>query len=337
LAAGVAVFTCVVSTVAPAAEGGTVERIKVHSEAVAGNLQGNSADRDVLVYLPPSYRTEPNRRYPVVYQLHGWLPSAEQWAGMIKLQEGTDRAIASGNAREMIVVLPDTITVHEGSMYSSSVTTGDFEAFVARDLVAYIDAHYRTLAVRASRGLSGHSMGGYGTLRIGMKYPELYDSIYAMSSCCLSPRTFDQGLVEASKITSLEEAEKAGIGPRVSLSLAAAWSPNPNNPPFFFDFPVKDGQEQPLVLAKWAANAPLAMVDQYITSFRTYDGIALEVGLQDGLLRDNQDLADVLTTYGVEHTYETYEGNHTNKVAERYEERVLPFFSKRLAFDAADR
>ena len=60
----------------------------------------------------------------------------------------------------MIVVLPDSKTVHNGSMYSASVTTGDFEAFVARDVVAYIDAHYRTIATRESRGLFGHSMGG---------------------------------------------------------------------------------------------------------------------------------------------------------------------------------
>ena len=53
-------------------------------------------------------------------------------------------AFAQG-AQEMIVVLPDSKTVHNGSMYSSSVTTGDFEKFIARDLVAYIDAHYRTI------------------------------------------------------------------------------------------------------------------------------------------------------------------------------------------------
>jgi enterochelin esterase-like enzyme len=67
----------------------------------------------------------------------------------------------------MIVVLPDSKTVHNGSMYSSSVTTGDFERFIARDVVAYTDARYRTIPERASRGLVGHSMGGYGATRIG--------------------------------------------------------------------------------------------------------------------------------------------------------------------------
>src|SRR5207249_12119449 len=89
---------------------------------------------------------------------------------------------------ELIVVLPDSKTVHNGSMYSSSVTTGDFENYVASDLVSYIDAHYRTIASRESRGLVGHSMGGYGATRIGMKHADVFGSLYIMSPCCLSPR-----------------------------------------------------------------------------------------------------------------------------------------------------
>ncbi|HEX6998289.1 MAG TPA: alpha/beta hydrolase-fold protein [Gammaproteobacteria bacterium] len=315
-----------------AAEGGTVEHIKVYSPSIEGNLQGNPAERDVLVYLPPSYATDTDRRYPVVYNLHGWLPGAEQWADMIDFEEGTDRAIASGSAREMIVVLPDALTIHGGSMYSTSVTSGDFEGFIARDLVAYIDSHYRTLATRESRGLSGHSMGGYGTLRIAMKYPEVYSSFYAMSSCCLQPYGAE-GLEQAAAIETLEQAAEAPIFARVNLTLAAAWSPNPTKPPLYFDFPIQNGELVPAILTKWNANVPLAMIDQYIPNLRKYEAIALEVGLQDGLMAQNKELSDVLTRYAIEHVWETYEGNHTNKVAERYETRVLPFFSKHLAFE----
>jgi enterochelin esterase-like enzyme len=335
-----AVVLALAAAVAPGAaaaqsgQGGTVERIKVHSPAVEGNLQGNPAERDVFVYLPPSYGTDTRRRYPVVYQLHGWLPGGEQWSGMLDLKEGTDRAIASGNAKEMIIVVPDSLTVHGGSMYSTSITSGDFEGFIARDLVAYVDGHYRTIAGRESRGLSGHSMGGYGTWRIGMKYPELYSSIYAMSSCCLAPYEADGGgMAEAAKITTLEQAAQAGIFVRVQLTLAAAWSPNPSKPPLYFDFPIEDGELKPLILTKWNANVPLAMIDQYVPSLKTFEAIGIEVGLQDGLIGVNKAMSDVLTSYGIDHVYETYEGDHTNKVAERYETRVLPFFSKVLALE----
>ena len=313
---------------------GRVERIKVHSPAIEGNLQGNTADRDVLVYLPPSYDSSRSRRYPVVYQLHGWLPGGEQWAGMIDFEAGTNRALASGASKEMIVVVPDSLTIHGGSMYSTSVTSGDFEGFIARDLVAYVDNHYRTLAKRESRGLSGHSMGGYGTWRIAMKYPELYSSFYAMSSCCLSPYSAEGGgMAEAAKIATLEEAAKAPIFTRVQLTLASAWSPNPAKPPLYYDFPIENGELQPLVLAKWNANVPLATIDQYVPSLRKYAAIGIEVGTQDGLSGDNEQIADVLTRYGIDRVYETYEGNHTNKVAERYETRVLPFFSRVLVFE----
>ena len=163
---------------------GTLERIKVHGASLEGNLEGDDATRDVFVYLPPGYEREPTRRYPVVYFLHGYTATAEAYVRYLGLPEAADAAIANG-AREMIIVLPDAFTVYSGSMYSNSPTTGDWESFVAHDLVDYIDAHYHTIPQRESRGLAGHSMGGYGTWRIGMKRPDVFGALYAMSSCCL--------------------------------------------------------------------------------------------------------------------------------------------------------
>src|SRR6185295_18416938 len=136
-----------------------VERITIRGTALEGNLEGNAVDRDAVVFLPPSYNQNRTRRYPVVYALHGYSIGAEQWTKEIHVPQTIEGAFAKG-AREMIVVMPDSKTVHNGSMYSSSVTTGDFENYVARDVVSYIDAHYRTIASRESRGLVGHSMGG---------------------------------------------------------------------------------------------------------------------------------------------------------------------------------
>src|SRR5579862_2476038 len=164
---------------------GAVERIKVHGKSLEGNLEGDSPDRDVFVYLPPSYGTEKNRRYPVVYFLHGYGVKAETYWNLMTVPATADKLMADGTVHEIILVHPDAYTIYSGSMYSNSPTTGDWETFITHDLVDYIDNHYRTIANRDSRGLAGHSMGGYGTLRIGMKYPQVYSSIYAMSSCCL--------------------------------------------------------------------------------------------------------------------------------------------------------
>ena len=249
-------------------------------------------------------------------------------------------AFAQG-AKEMIVVLPDSKTLHNGSMYSSSVTTGDFELFIARDLVGYIDAHYRTIPERQSRGLVGHSMGGYGATRIGMKHSDVFGSLYIMSPCCLSPRQAGSLSPEIAK--SLEAvkapADSASLPffARANLASAAAWSPNPKNPPLYLDLPTKDGAPQPDVYAKWAANAPLAFIDQYVGSLRGYRGISIDVGDQDSLRADTVKLHEILDEYRITNSFEVYSGTHTSKVAERFQNHVLPFFSQELCFQPSCR
>jgi len=321
----------------PGAKPVTVEHIKVHGKSLEGSLEGDSADRDVFVFLPPSYATENHRRYPVVYALHGYSIGAEQWTHEIHVPQTIEGAFAQG-AKEMIVVLPDSKTVHNGSMYSSSVTTGDFERFVSHDLVAYIDAHYRTIPARTSRGLVGHSMGGYGATRIGMKHSAVFGSLYIMSPCCLSARPMGPANADLEKVVAAAKtpADTASLGffQRAQLATAAAWSPNPKNPPFYFDLPTKSGEPQPDVLAKWTANAPLAFIDQYIGNLREYRAIAIDVGDQDGLKTDTGKLHEVLDTYGIGNTFELYRGTHTSAVADRFQNHVLPFFSANLCSGA---
>jgi S-formylglutathione hydrolase FrmB len=313
-----------------------MEHIKVHGAALEGNLEGDVVDRDVLVFLPPSYAKQKSRRYPVVYALHGYSIGAEQWTHEIHVPQTIEGAIAQG-AREMIIVVPDSKTVHNGSMYSSSATTGDFEKFIAHDLVAYIDAHYRTLPGRLSRGLAGHSMGGYGATRIGMKHSDVFGSLYIMSPCCLSPRPAGSLKPEDEKalegVKTAEDSAKLGFFQRAQLATAAAWSPDPKNPPLYLDLPMKDGMVQADVLAKWTANALLAFIDQYIGNLREYRAVSIDVGDQDGLRVDAGKLHDVLDTYRITNDFEVYQGTHTSKVADRFQNHVIPFFSKSLCFE----
>src|SRR5580693_6120492 len=216
-----------VPAVVPGAKPAKVEQITVHGTSLEGNLEGDAVDRRVIVYLPPSYSTDKKRCYPVVYALHGYSIGAEQWSKEIHVPQTIEGAFAKG-AHEVIVVLPDSKTVHNGSMYSSSITTGDFENYVARDVVSYIDAHYRTLATRESRGLVGHSMGGYGATRIGMKHADVFGSLYIMSPCCLSPRPAVSPEIAKSLEAVKTPADSASLQffARATLASAAAWSPN---------------------------------------------------------------------------------------------------------------
>jgi cephalosporin-C deacetylase-like acetyl esterase len=322
-----------VPDVVPGASPATVERITVHGTALEGNLEGDAVDRPVIVILPPSYARDSTRRYPVIYALHGYSIGADQWTQEIHVPQTIEGAFARG-AHEMIVVLPDSKTLHNGSMYSSSVTTGDFEMFVARDVVSYIDAHYRTIPTRDSRGLVGHSMGGYGAARIGMKHADVFGSLYIMSPCCLSARgagSFTPADEETlASVKSPADSAKLPFGLRVQLASAAAWSPNPKNPPLYLDLPI--GANQQAVLIRWAANAPLAFIDQYVAQLRRYRAIAIDVGDQDNLKVGAGQLHDVLTSYGITHDFEIYPGTHTSHVAVRFQEHVIPFFSRTLSF-----
>lgn len=313
---------------------GKVERIKIHGASLEGNLMGESASPDVSIYLPPSYAKERNRRYPVVYFLHGYTNTDLGYFGPDgRHADARAEAAFAAGAKELIIVAPNAMNAYGGSMYSNSVTTGNWEGYVAEDLVAYIDKNYRTIATRDGRGLGGHSMGGYGTLRIGMKYPHVFSALYAMSSCCLNEGNVRPGRggqpSAAEQVRTMEDA-RGNRGAQGTLARAAAWAPNPKNPPFYLDLPTKNGEVQPATAVKWAANSPYAMLDQYVPNLKKYRAIMLDVGLQDNLITSNQQLVDALTRFGIVHTYETYEGDHGNKVPQRLEDRVVPFFSKNL-------
>jgi len=350
LLVAVVVATAAVSTTSPASTSlqapapavalkGTLERIKVHGKSLEGNLMKETADPQVSIYLPPSYNTDRTRRYPVVYLLHGYTNSDLGYFGADgrQLHVIAERVFGAGAAREMILVMPNCMNAYGGCMYSNSVTAGDWEGYVAEDLVSYMDSHYRTLATPASRGLAGHSMGGYGTLRIAMKRPDVFSAIYALSSCCLNEGTVrppgDTAPSAAESVRTVEEA-RGNRAAQGTLARAAAWAPNPANPPLYLDLPIRNGEVQPGVAVKWAANSPVAMLDQYVVNLKKYKAIALDIGLQDNLIASNQVFIEGLKRYGVAHTWETYEGDHGNRIPQRLEEHVLPFFSKNLVFDA---
>jgi S-formylglutathione hydrolase FrmB len=172
-----------------------------------------------------------------------------------------------------------------------------------------------------------------------MKHPDVFGSLYIMSPCCLSARVAGPSDLETEKrLEAVKTAEDSAALPfmlRAQLASAAAWSPDPKNPPLYLDLPVKNGVPQPDILAKWAANAPLAFIDQYIGNLRQYRAIAIDVGDQDGLRVDTGKLHDVLDKYGIANSFELYHGTHTSAVADRFQNHVMKFFSQNLCFEGS--
>jgi S-formylglutathione hydrolase len=322
---------------------GITQRIKIHSKLLEGNLSGDSPDRYMSVYLPAGYSNAPKKRYPVVYFLHGYTDDDAKVYGFKKhwmvLPSVLDTVFAQDPAHEMIFVTPDAYTRFQGSMYSNSATTGNWEDFIAKEVVEYMDTHYRTISKKEGRGLSGHSMGGYGALRIGEKNPDVFSAVYLLSPCCLNSSPMDINAVPSSymradSIKTIGAFEQSDFLTKALFASAAAWSPNPNNPPFYVDLPVKDGQFQPHVLRKWDANRPLNNLDQYITHIKKLKAIGFDAGNKDTGIAESIKTLDIeLNKYKIPHTFEIYEGDHINRVAKRIEGPMFKFFTTHLKFE----
>jgi putative tributyrin esterase len=135
----------------------------------------------VLVFTPPSYALERERRYPVLYFLHDAYGDAGTLARRGVAAELT-RRMADGRLPEFLVVAPGG----SGSWFSDSHDgRRRYEELLATALPEWIEAHYRVLPGRASRGITGISMGGYGALKLALKRPTLFGSVSALSGALI--------------------------------------------------------------------------------------------------------------------------------------------------------
>jgi enterochelin esterase-like enzyme len=142
------------------------------------------------------------------------------------MKEVLDYAINEKRIRPFILVISDQRTTYDGSFYSNSELFGNWEDFTVEDLVKYMDNNYKTLASATSRGITGHSMGGYGALKLAMKHPEVFGSVYALSPGALTvvgeygPNSTTY--YELEKINSIEELKKSYF-PKVIVAFAKSW------------------------------------------------------------------------------------------------------------------
>lgn len=321
---------------------------KVRSRALENNLLGDPADQQVAVYLPPGYQASPpSRRFPVIYFLHGYSGENQVLERGRQFQDLMNKLIASGTVREMIVVVPNGRNAYYGSFYTNSSVGGNWEDFISRDLVSYIDANYRTIPQAASRGITGHSMGGYGSIVIGMKHPDIFGAVYSLSACCtamladLGPS--NTAWRQALNFKSKDDFRADSFNNVYAIALtamAAAFSPNPKQP-LFADFPLR--LENNILVpngdayTKFQSKMPVNMVTEYTANLLKLQGIYIDYGVQEEFSHipaGSLALSRELSEHGIPHTFEIYQGDHNRRIPERLETRVLPFFSRILKFDA---
>jgi S-formylglutathione hydrolase FrmB len=134
------------------------------------------------VYLPPSYASSPNKKYPVLYFLHGLFEDETRWSTRGQTDQIMNRMIAEGKIGEFIVAIP-----YGGTSFYTNTRDGSekWEDAIVTEFIPLIESSYRINATRATRGISGTSMGGYGALKIAMKHPDLFGSASAHSAVLL--------------------------------------------------------------------------------------------------------------------------------------------------------
>lgn len=338
LRGGVGLLACLGLSTAWAQESRII-RDTLHSPALEGNLLGNSPDREVVVYLPPSYSEAPDKRYPVVYVLHG-----NGFGRDLTTHYGepllplVDSLVQEGVIGEMILVCPDSFGVHGGSQYANSTVSGGWADYIVQDLVAHVDETYRTLAKPESRGLTGSSMGGRGALDLSLKYPGVFGVVYARSAGQMAYHRFRVGTDAAwRELLTSRDPDTTERPLRRLLGFAVAFSPNPEAPPYYADLPVVlegDGVEPVAsVWKRWAEFDPVQVAERSAEPLRGLRALSIDCGTSDRLIEANRMLSDTLKRQGIPHVYEEYEGGHTDRQAERMRTKVLPMLAAHLVFE----
>lgn len=276
----------------------------VHTDTFASAALG--VTKQYEVYLPPSYSTQTSRRYPVIYFLHGNPGTETDWVQQLAANVVLD-SLARAGLPEVIGVfadgdewwytdwlstpLPCTPGYTGAAPYEPCVPGLHYryETYIANDLVAHIDATYRTQPDMAHRGITGYSMGGYGAALIAIGHPDLFTTASIFSGARLnlleipgaSPGTFGV----ATSIAQLQ----AGHG-----SEWPSWVP-----------------EYGTSFANWQANDPSSMVVASKSAGRRIPSLWIVVGTTDPLRAPNEYFHGVLTQLGVSHVYSEPPGDHS--------------------------
>lgn len=148
--------------------------------------RGKGTSGSFMIYLPDEYYRTDDRRFPVIYYLHGGTGNQREATWMIRKIHA---AIQCKKMKPVIVVSPQALPIGwyvNGNMDDPKVQTGPIEDVLVKDLIPYVDAHYRTLSSASGRALEGFSMGGCGALRLAFKYPGMFGAASSVAGAVVN-------------------------------------------------------------------------------------------------------------------------------------------------------
>ena len=323
---------------------GTVVTLQHKSEVLKNNPPGDEYVRDVIVYLPPDY--DENKKYPTVYALTGFTGRGRMMlndsAFTPNYAERMDKLIASGAIKPMIAVLPDCFTHYGGSQYINSSATGDYEDYLTREIVPFVDDNFRTIRDKNSRAVMGKSSGGYGALIMAMRHSDIFGLACSTSGdayfehCYLSdiPKAFraikgkPKEFVEKFWDEDAKKAKDDFSGLNI-IGMSACYSPNGGD--FDLPFDLKTGEIREDVWARWLAHDPVRLVEKYAENLKSLKLLYVDAGTRDEFALDlgAKILCERLKKFDVQHIHEEFDDGHFN-ISYR-QNRSLELISKHLS------
>lgn len=324
---------------------------ELRSESIANNKIGVDAVRKMLIYLPAGYDSSSPARYPTIYFLPNPFEDSLRF-DFDRRDAGTlfDRAIAEGVIKKFILVAVDMNTPLGSSWYVNSSTTGNWEDFMIKEVVPYIDANFNTIPNRDSRAIAGIFIGGYGAIRFGMRYPNVFGCVYAMhpvgtgTGVGISMTIPKWDILTNAK--SMDDAKK-DAGTHIFTTMFQAHLPDPRKPPLFVDLPARQEGGRLIIDSKlmdrFRNNFYLdTMIPQFADNLKSLRGFKFDWTRNDGNFDHvyaNQAFTRKLNEFGVTHEAEEYTSpfGEANWGADgRIYTEVLPFFQKHMVFTESE-
>lgn len=322
---------------------------RITSHLLRNNPLGDPSDRLTPVYLPDGYESS-GERFPVVYLLSGFggrgtmLLNDSLWDENIA--QRMDRLIASGQARPMILVLPDCSTRIGGSQYLNSSAVGRYEDYLTAEVVPYVDAHFRTLSDRDHRAVLGKSSGGYGAFVLSMRHPDLFRLAASHSGDAYFEYCYKPDIPTAIKtlpryggvaqflqnLGGIHPKDGAFMSTLNVVAMSACYSPNPNSA-YGFDLPFDEqtGELLPAVWQRWLAWDPVEIAPHYRDALRSLRLLFFDAGLRDefNLQIGARILAGRLSALDIPFVHEEFDDGHMG-ISYRYD-ASLAAISKAMA------
>jgi enterochelin esterase family protein len=308
---------------------GTVKILRHESEVLKGNRLKDAHVRDLCVYLPPNYE-ESNKSFPVVYCLTGFTGRGKMLlndnAFTPNLAQRLDNLIADETIKPMIVVMPDCFTYYGGSQYINSSATGNYEDYLTKEIVPFVDENFRTINDKNSRAVMGKSSGGYGALIMAMRHSDIFGLACSTSGDAYFEFCYFPGIAEGFRAIKgdpkalvekfwREDARKGkeDFAALNTIGMSACYSPNENSElGFDLPFDLETGEVRYEVWERWLAHDPVRMVEKHAADLKTLKLLYIDAGTRDEFALDlgARILCKRLKNFNVPFIHEEFDDGH---------------------------